>query len=176
MQPLTNCRWLRFSLRWALIITTVIAVWLGLRASSAGRQRSAIAAVQAFGGGVTYDYQAATWKFDPHAVPHGASWLRVLLGPDWFDTVHGVGLYDANGAPDDEIAAALRGVPETRSLQLDRSKAGAATLAAIGRMTSLRNLMMYRTAVDDPSLAHLTKLTRPSSDIGCVLIRTLCDA
>jgi hypothetical protein len=150
---------LQFSLRTALLLTTVIAVFLGFWTSSARRQRAATDAILALGGSVTYDFQAATGTFVADATPRGPIWLRFMVGRDWFDSVYGVGLYDADGASDEQIADSLRGVPDTRSLQLDRSSASIETMASISRMKSLRNLMLFGTAVDDRGLEHLYKLS-----------------
>jgi hypothetical protein len=152
-------RRLRFSLRTALVLTTLVAACLGIWTSAARRQRAATDAIHALGGTVTYDFQAATGKFVANAIPPGPTWLRSILGRDWFDSVQGVGLYDADGATDKQIAASLLGVPDTRSLQLDGSKAGIETMASISRMKSLRNLMLHRTYVDDRGLPYLYELS-----------------
>lgn len=159
MPTLSSRRWLRFGLRTMFTAMTATAVCLALWNSSARTQKDATAAVLVLGGHVTYEHQAATGKFVENATPPGPTWLRSIVGRDWFDTVHGVGLYSANGGSDDQIAATLRGLPDTRSLQLDGSKAGNVTMPRISQMTYLRNLMMCQTVVDDSGLTHLYRLT-----------------
>jgi len=152
-------RWFRYNLRSVLVATTLMAVYLGIWTSSARRQRASTNAIVALGGSVTYDFQATTGRFVVDAVPVGPAWLRSILGRDWFDSVHGVGLYDADGATDELIAVSLHGVPDTRSLQLDRSNAGFETMAIVSKMKSLRNLMLHDTSVDDRGLQSLCRLS-----------------
>ena len=42
--------WLRFSLRTLLILTALVAVWLGVQVNKAQKQRAAVAAIKAAGG------------------------------------------------------------------------------------------------------------------------------
>ena len=53
-------RWFQYSLRTLLVLVTVLCVfcvWLGLVSERARKQREAVAAIEAMGGVVYYDYQ-----------------------------------------------------------------------------------------------------------------------
>ena len=50
-------RWFQFSLRTLMVLVTVLCVWLGLVSERARKQREAVAAIEALGGWVWYDYQ-----------------------------------------------------------------------------------------------------------------------
>jgi hypothetical protein len=153
--------WTRFSIRTLLILVACISLPLGWWASSAMKQARATAAIKKLGGNVTYSFQVTSAGFRPNATPSGPSWLRTLLGRDWFDSVQGVQANEKT-VNDDNIASALRNLPDTRSLQLDFTQVGDRTLQSVGKMPKLLHLSLYSTNVTDdglPSLYGLTKLT-----------------
>ena len=83
-------RYLTFSLRTLFVLTTALAVWLGVVVNRAREQREAVKAIEQCGGHVTYDWQFHDLKNWPHLPvlrPPGPAWLRRLIGDDFFQNV-----------------------------------------------------------------------------------------
>jgi hypothetical protein len=155
LTSLLQRRWLRFSIRSLLAVVAVVCLLLGWWSSSAMKQARAAAAITSLGGNVTYDYQSRTGVFIRNATPSGPIWLRSLLGRDWFDTVHGVGLPGQRKVFDGDIASELLGLPHTRSLQLDMTRVGDRTLKSVRRMSKLIHLSLFATQITDDGLPNL---------------------
>lgn len=103
----------QFSLRTALVTLTLLGVWFGIVASRAQRQRDAVKAIEALGGRVESDLQrewsaTAGNNFDPSA--SGLSWLRRLIGDDYFQSVECVYLF---GSADET----LKTIPHLKRLK-----------------------------------------------------------
>ena len=67
-------RWAQFSLGTMFVVVTVLCVlcaWLAVKVNRAHRQRDAVDAIRRLGGYAAYE-------------PAGPSWLRELLGDDFF--------------------------------------------------------------------------------------------
>jgi hypothetical protein len=115
-------RWLQFSLRTFLLLTTVLGVWLGLYIRSARRQQAAVEAIRAQGG-VRYDYQDPSLGGDWRKGSNVPAWLLDGLGEDYFHNVTSLLLQDS---PLD-IFAHLDAMPRLRFLQIvdtiDRTRA-----------------------------------------------------
>ena len=84
-------RYLTFSLRTLIVLTTALAVWLGVVVNRAREQREAVNAIEALGGAVAYD-----WHFfetpEQRSVMERATvqlrtWLRRIVGEDLFQEV-----------------------------------------------------------------------------------------
>ena len=71
-------RYLTFSLRTLFVLTTALAVWLGVIVNRAHRQREAVRAIEALGGTIEYERTA------------GPKWLRQLIGDEFLQEVWGV--------------------------------------------------------------------------------------
>jgi hypothetical protein len=100
--PVRRCR-LQFSLRFLLVVLTVFFVWLGVAVNRAREQREAVKAIEALGGTVVYDWEPELeeieqlsvphhvyFRLGPRGQPHGAPWLRRLIGDDYFQHVEQV--------------------------------------------------------------------------------------
>ena len=161
-----NARWrLRFSLKWMLLIVTVICIWLGMTAYQASRQRKAVAAILQLGGRVSYahqwDYSGRFGKEIKGAEPPGPAWLRKLIGDDYFVEVtyvtHGrrvtddllnhiaafdelKGLYLVGSSVTDQGVKCLRGLRELRWLHLGGTEITDAALIPIRELTRLETL------------------------------------
>jgi len=77
-------RYLTFSLRFLFVLTTALAVWLGVIVNRAREQREAVKAIEALGGTVQYDWAIRTVE------PVGPAWLRRIVGDDYFQKVRKV--------------------------------------------------------------------------------------
>ena len=61
-------RWFQFSVRFLLLLTAAVAVWLGFTMKRVRDKEEAVRAIHDLGGTVRYDYQYdADWNFLPNA-------------------------------------------------------------------------------------------------------------
>lgn len=97
ISPLPTQRF-QFSLRALLVALTLLGVWLGIAVAPAQRQRRAVKAIEALGGSVRYDWQSKEGSSDPS--PNGPTWLRRLVGDDYFQSVECVYLF---GSADETV-------------------------------------------------------------------------
>lgn len=112
-------RWLRFSLRTLLLLTAVVACWLGVQVNKARKQRAAVAAIWDAGGTVMYDWYR-DWALQKSETPFaadeppkpGPDWLGNLIGNEYFQKVVGVLIEESEIRP--EIVSHLRNL---RSLE-----------------------------------------------------------
>ena len=96
-EPKPHRRWGRCSLRTLLAVVTIVAIWLGIVADRAVRQRRAVAVVRKYGGEVYYRQQRDRFTNHPaDAEPLAPRWLRRWMGDDFFLTVGGL---DMAGPP-----------------------------------------------------------------------------
>ncbi len=164
-RPKRKRRWFQFSLRTLLIVIAIVAIpcaWLGSRIERKRKEREAVAAVEALGGYVWYDYQAAAPGGPPWASPaepYGPAWLRSFLRDDFFSEVTGVSLQDANVSDADLVN--LKGLSYLESLNLvDRISITDAGLINIRGLAQLKMLDLQRTNVSDVGVANLKGLGR----------------
>jgi hypothetical protein len=142
---------LRFSLRTLLILITVTAIWLGLGGASALRQKAATDSILKGGGSVFYDFQSKDWKLQIDAPPSGPTWLRAILGRDWFDTVTYVTLETPGRvtANDEETAKIIYSLPQLTILHLRFPPAGERTLDALNDAPQLKILFLNGDGITD---------------------------
>lgn len=152
----------RFSVRRAMALVLVLAVWLAWEVRRAGEQRDAVAALRRGGGQVLYHWQ---WKdFNPY--PAGEPWaprrLVDALGPDLFGHVHYVWFRRVDAPPDWPTAFALagQGHPErSRALSAEAPSRTDALVPLVRRLSGLRNVNLGGSDVTDAGLAHLEGMT-----------------
>jgi hypothetical protein len=102
-------RWLQFSLRGFLLAMTAFAIWLGLVAEKAMRQKETVALFEEWGAKVDYAYRWQGPDEPPKkASPPGWSWLRKALGPHFFDEVVSLDLVGGSRPFTSADLAALR--------------------------------------------------------------------
>ena len=110
-------RWFQFSLRTLFVLVTVLCVWLAVTVNRARKQREAVAAIEAVGGLVTYEYQYdSSDTFSATAKPPGPEWLRELVGEEYFVSVTFVGLQ--NTQVTDACLEHLKGLTNLETLNL----------------------------------------------------------
>lgn len=149
-------RWLQFSLRGFLLATTAFAVWLGLAAEKAMRQKEAVASLNDWGAEIVYDHQwQGPSKFPKlRASPPGWLWLRKLLGAHYFDKVVSVEIVGRQFTAA-ELAAAGKGtalaLPRPRELNDTDFK-------ALGHLPDLKQLKIISDL--DVTQAGLRQLAR----------------
>jgi len=172
-------RWYQFSLRALMVLVVVVALpcgWLQWKLDRKQRERAVLAEINRVGGSFNYD-----WQYAGQSGPAGTSWLRKLLGDDFFSSVVLVQI-EGNHVTDDWLArleplgdvkhlylrcpqitdaglAHLSGM-NLRELSLERSRVTDAGLGQLEQQTDLVYLNLGETDVTDVGLVHLQTLTR----------------
>jgi hypothetical protein len=155
-----------------MILVIAPAVWLGERANKARQQRESVAAVQEFGGWVTYEDNYHRGK------PSNHGWLQRLVGDEYFRQVAFVMLFDArprlslfpfgkdhigprNPGPADDVLAKLPGLTDVRIIHLGEAREPTdAGVAHLKGLRNLRDLAVDKSQLTDESLRHLSQLPR----------------
>jgi Leucine-rich repeat (LRR) protein len=162
-------RFVRFSLRTALILLTLLCLALGWWVVTAERQRDAVAAVRELGGRVRYTYELGPEGFPlkKPEPPWAPEWLRDTFGEDLFITLHSV---EFEGIRDDfvvQVVPKLRRVASLHTLGLRDTLISDAALANIAELTQLEHLYIGTgseapgiTTITDKGLAQLSTLRR----------------
>lgn len=173
MPPRRFSPW-RFSLRTALIATTLLCVWLAWYLPAVRRQKQAVETIRASGGWVAYDY---AWEGDDW-VKGGRSWvperLRKAFGEDAFHSVEAVNVsalfhsaYDGNRSytgPDPEATVpgglwqAIENLPSTKWLCLNARTITDDELRHLRSLHRLRHLNMEAVPIQGSGLEHLVGL------------------
>ena len=167
-------RFLRYSLRTALLVVLVLSVWMGWQANRAARQRGAVAALGEFDAIVMYDFQEfgfpnsssrvegfmANGGFEQHysRTPTDPQWLVDLLGVDALHRVVSVWIKDESF--DDSDMARLAALPHLKRVYLFGTNITDRGLAHLQEHNDLEILELDRTKVTDAGLAHLRGLDK----------------
>jgi hypothetical protein len=148
-------RWFQFSLRSLLIITALVAISCGVLGSKIERkrrEREAVKAIEMRAGYVAYDFEVAGLK-----EPFGPSWLRELLGENFFSEIT---LAQLNNVGDDEIAEyadTIKGFPKLKELRLCAPGLSDSGLIYLSPLTQLESLVFDESHVSDAGIAELQK-------------------
>ena len=157
-------RVLRFSVRAMIGVVLVVGCLLGWIVRSAHIQREAVAAIEAVGGNVEYDWDDRTpftLESQPPPVPR---WLVDFLGVHYFGHISGVTL-SPNAT--DTVFAQIGQLTKLKRLTAMRSSVSDAGLTHLDGLTELLSLDLGRTRVSDAGLVHLKALRRLSKlDLG----------
>jgi hypothetical protein len=139
-------RWLRVSLRTALLLMTLLAIWLGWIAQRAHRQAKAVRAIEKLGGVVQYDFhlmrdpEDGTEIYVPKRMPPTPPWLHETIGLDFFYSVHLVAFSLDEGSEQLSNAdlATLAAFPRLRQLVLRNCPS--ITSEGLGHLATLRDM------------------------------------
>jgi hypothetical protein len=150
-----NRWWLKFSLRSALLIVTLLCIWLAVESTRARRQKQAIATIQQLGGRIAFDYQLDRHrKWTKRKVPAAPQWLTAAIGDDYFRHVVLIN-FDEGSDPTDDDLAILQDLPDLRELTLmNRTKFTDAGLRNLSALPRLEVLALSGTKVYGSGLAH----------------------
>jgi hypothetical protein len=154
-------RWLQYSLRTLLVVTTLCAVacsWLGVKLQQARRQREAVEVIVKLGGSVAYDWEYDANGLKLNAKPPGQGGLPGLLGDDFFQTVRVVNL--ARTQATDASLEHLSGLRQVQYLTLGGTKVTDAGMERLVGLSQLHWLFLDDTQVTDAGLAHLECLSQ----------------
>jgi hypothetical protein len=155
-------RWrFQFSTRSLLVLTVAVAIpcsWLAVERKKAREQQQVVATIEKqLRGSVAYD-----WEYDvdgawlPNARPPGPSWLRDLLGEDFFRAVVRVNLSDEKVT--DAALEQLKGLGQLRKLWLEHTKVTDAGLERLRGLRQLQELSLRGTEVTGTGLENLKGL------------------
>ncbi len=167
--PRLNRKFLRFSLRGFLLVTTLFAILLGREVNRARVQAMSAEHVRKLGGGVSYDFQfvAAGTTIKPsrgyltsiyyvddcyiesarHPVP---DWLQKYVDENLFVRVERVSIETRMG----DIGF-LAGFPDLRELSLCSSTLVDADLRVLAKLKNLRKLKIQSANITGAGLRHL---------------------
>jgi hypothetical protein len=156
---LLRCRF-QFSIRSLCALTLSVAIacsWFAVKTQRARKQRDAVRAIEATPGWVEYDWQ----QFDRFGIltsrPSSPTWLRDLLGPDFFDSVVAVGLHLSPVT--DEGLARLKALKTLKRVSLSDTNITDSGLEHLKGLTNLEYLDIRATQVSDTGVAYLEKLS-----------------
>jgi hypothetical protein len=145
-KPRQRRRWLQFGLSTLVGLVTVLCLVLGLWVHQAERQRRAVMAIRAAGGGVRY-------SDDPSHVP---AWLSQELDEDYFQTVTWASL--SRSRVDGEQIALVKALTGLQRLYLNNPHVEDADLKQLTGLTELRWLLLRNTRISDVGLEQLKGL------------------
>jgi hypothetical protein len=157
------------SIRALMLLVFVLAVWLGWRVRLAREQRSAVAAIKAYGGFVAYDWEFVGDKRMRGRSPYAPAWLRRVIGDEFFQDVTEVNLFFRllrNGtiAPvdrkTDEVIPHLAAFSTLKRLTIQETQASDRAMETIGKLRRLEVLIMIHAAVTDEGIEKLKDLER----------------
>jgi len=145
----------QFSIRSLLVLAVVVALpcsWLAVEMQQAERQREAVVAIEKRSGTVM-------WDDEEWACP---TWLRRLLGDDFFNSVVGVSFFDTrNGDAElEQLLEHLKGLDQLHKLDLDNTPVSDAGLEHVKTLGQLQELDLHLTQVTDAGLKHLKGLNQ----------------
>ena len=143
-------RLLRFSLRTLLLLTAVIAVWLGIQSNSVTKQRELEQFVLERGGSVTHTHRCGDWR---------QYWLD-KLGKQYAFSITSVAI--EKPLNEDEIryvAERFRCCPHYFDLRLKVSEISVDGLLPLGSLKQLGQLHLSGRSVTDASITPLCSLS-----------------
>lgn len=145
----------QFSLRTFAVVITLFASWLGYISHRAREQRVIVARIEELGGKVEYDYE---WGPSHRTSPPGWSWLRRLIGNEYFQDVYDVSLSDTKANDEDmRLIVRLRGI---QGLHVDGTEISDGGVATIAELPRLRFLTLSNTSVTSQGIKELIKSKR----------------
>lgn len=160
-------RLVQFRLRTLLILTTLIAAWLGWWSYKAREQRAAVLALRAAGVVIDYDFDntgGQKWvdPLNPPPRPTGPrywpAWLVDALGVDYFANVESVSHLSVYNITDSDLSH-LKKLPQLKYVHLWNTPVTDRGLEYLRGLTALRALDLRATPVTDAGLEHLKSLS-----------------
>lgn len=145
---------MRVSMRWALMAIAALGVGLGSVVKNARRQRAAVAAIEAAGGYVYYDFQGGNNVFAEH--PRGPDWLWRHIDLSYTSDVNTVFLYEKQLG--EETIFRLGQLSNPTSVHLWDTNISDANMQQISKLKKLESINLDNTKVTDEGLAKLKHL------------------
>lgn len=160
--PRRSRRWLQFSLRTFLLVVAALAVWLGIEANQARKQKEAIDRILSLGGSIAFDFQVSIHEgkpFDPNTVPPGPTWLRRLIPSEYLDEVTAVNF--VRSPVSDSDLEVLEHLPRVEQVVISECENVTGTgFSYLTGLENLRLLNIHATPVTDDGLSQVKELRR----------------
>jgi len=152
MSGLLKRRWLRFSLKTLLVVTTALAISLGLYVKSFRDRKAAIGAMEKLGGAISLRY-------------HGPEWLRKLVNDDkcfWNPIAVRFQPYDP--ITDQELQSAMPYLRSFDDLNYLNFRESQITNDGLKHLLPLADRLLVlditNTAISDDGIIHLKQLPK----------------
>jgi hypothetical protein len=145
--------YLRGSVRGLMLFVVSVAVVLGWTVHVAHEQRRAVAAIEASGGSVDYDWSWSEGDYLREQRP--PSWLHERLGIDYFLSVSRVIVHDCES---EALIAQIGNLSRLEALYLAGPAVTDDPLKHLGRLQRLQELRLSGTDVGDTGLSRLKSL------------------
>jgi len=161
---LTFRRRFQFGIRTLLVLTVAVALpfsWLAVERKKASEQRDELVQIRNSGGDVYYDF-----RFDemdrllPNPTQPEPSWLRELLGDDFFARVYYVEFSKPSTHVTDDIVPHVARLAGLRQLLFTNSSVTDTGLIQLCRLTELEDLLFRGEAITDKGLQHLASMKK----------------
>jgi hypothetical protein len=154
--PKSKLRWFQYRLSTLLLLITAAAIWLSFWTNQVRKQKEAVEFITRHGGSIEYTYQVNAGSNKP--TPPGPTWLRNLLGIDYFD--HVVNAYFCGDFLfTDADLERLQGLPDLEYLQIASSNVTDNGLSHLKYLHGLKELELRSEKITDAGLVHLQPLT-----------------
>jgi len=142
----------RYSLRSLMLAVTVFCIWMGITAKRARDQREAVSILER-DGSVFYEHQLPR---NSPSNPPGPEWFRQLIGDDYFFIVHSVVL--RGPAIKNRRLAAIKRLTDVKNLALRIDQVTDSDLANLKGQINLESLSLNGKWITDAGLEHLHEL------------------
>lgn len=157
-------RWFTLSLWVLMLVVLVVGGGIGWKVNRAHDQDRAVEAIRFVNGNVLYDYQSSfdrRKEFQPgrktRSEPSAPTWLRKLVGDEYFQEVTSVTLREPATGP---VIAVLEKLDHLERLSLPLNSKKGADLPWLARLTTLRAVNLSGGGVTDETLRILSGLPR----------------
>ena len=134
-------RWFQYRVRTLLLVTAIVALWLGIYVNRVQRQRAAVQMIHAAGGQVTYEGEANGLLATPPG-PKQSGWMTRILGKDFFCDVIAV-TFEGVPAKDRDLAC-LKDLPHLEQLFLFDTEIGGRWFGAGARAQAVEGRLLVR--------------------------------
>ncbi len=155
--PRPRRRWLRFSLRFLLLLVAVLAIPLSWKVNCVRNQRAVVAELMRLNGLVGYHHQLRSVRVARRtAEPPGPKWLTAFLGDDFFAEVI---LVSVGGEQvTDKTIYQVASLPHLNTLSISSNSISDAGVKSLARHSGLDSLTVTSAKVTEQGLMQLTGL------------------
>lgn len=166
---------LQISVRFLVILLTLVCVWMAFQVNRARRQRVAVDTLLKAGARVSFDlnweakWDAKGFPVDNPVLP-APSWLRRLVGNEYFDKVRSVSLPNTmNANITDATLANIRYLYDLKGVDLSQAAVSNAGLANLQHLTQIEGVNLpndYPEAarnISDDGISRFAKLAKMHS-------------